>query len=74
MIKNILTLIVTIEVLFGGTYTTEQASNHIGERATVCGLVTGGYYAKSTRGKPTFINLNGRYPNQKFTILNMGRK
>jgi hypothetical protein len=72
MKKMILTLTVATGFLFGGNYSTAQASNHIGEKGTVCGVVTGGYYAKSTRGKPTFINLDGRYPNHKFTILIWG--
>jgi len=72
MTKTILTLMLTTGFLFGGTYTTSQASSHIGERGTVCGVVSGGYYAKSTKGTPTFINLDGRYPNHKFTILIWG--
>jgi len=72
MKKIILTLMLTMGFLLGGTYTTSQASSHIGERGTVCGVVSGGYYAKSTKGKPTFINLDGRYPNHQFTIVIWG--
>ncbi len=59
-------------LLFGGNYTTNEASNHIGENSTVCGTVSSGHYARSTRGKPTFINLDGSYPNQTFTIVIWG--
>ena len=59
-------------LLFGSTYTTNVAGSHIGEHATVCGIVSGGHYAKSSRGKPTFINLDGAYPNQNFTIVIWG--
>ena len=59
-------------LLFGQTYSTSQAAAHIGEYATVCGVVSGGYYAKSSRGKPTFINLDGKYPNQAFTVVIWG--
>ena len=72
MNKILLTLILATGLLFGGSYTTDQAANHVGENGTVCGIVTGGKYAKSSRGKPTFINLDGRYPYQKFTILIWG--
>ncbi len=59
-------------VVYGAAYTTEEASGHIGENATVCGIVSSGYYARSSRGKPTFINLDGRYPNQAFTVVIWG--
>lgn len=59
--------------LFGGNYTTNEASSHIGENATVCGMVSGGHYAKTSNGQPTFINLDGRYPNQNFTIFILGK-
>ena len=56
--------------LFGkSSFTAEQAGVHIGETTTVCGKVTGAHYAKKSKGKPTFINLDGRYPNHIFTIL-----
>ena len=71
--KQILLIsILATGLLFGGSNTTDQASNHVGENATVCGIVTGGKYAKSSRSKPTFINLDGRYPHHKFTILIWG--
>ena len=73
MKKVLLSLLVSTGVILGNTYTTDQARAHIGEQATVCGVVSGGYYAKSTRGKPTFINLDGKYPHQNFTILIWGR-
>ena len=59
-------------LLFGGTYTTTEAANHMGENATICGIVSGGYYGKSLKGKPTFINLDGAYPNHVFTIVIWG--
>jgi len=73
MKKAIMSLMVATGFLLGGTYTTDQSRSHVGERATVCGVVTGGYYARSTRGKPTFLNLDGRYPQHKFTILIWGK-
>lgn len=49
-----------------------EAKNHISQNATVCGNITGERTASSSRGQPTFINLDGRYPNQIFTILIWG--
>jgi len=60
-------------LVFGSNYTTKEASRHIGEKATVCGMVSGGYYATRSTGQPTFINLDGRYPNQNFTIFILGK-
>jgi len=54
------------------TLTAAQAKSHIGESATVCGKVAGGRTATSSRGEPTFINLDAAYPNQVFTILVWG--
>jgi hypothetical protein len=52
--------------------TTVEAKDHIGEQATVCGKVTSTRYAATTRGKPTFINLDKPYPNPVFTVLIWG--
>jgi hypothetical protein len=52
--------------------TTAEAKDHIGEQATVCGKVASTRYAATSRGKPTFINLDKPYPNPVFTILIWG--
>jgi DNA/RNA endonuclease YhcR with UshA esterase domain len=49
-----------------------DAKNHVGDRATVCGEVASTHYAVSSRGSPTFINLDKPYPNQIFTVLIWG--
>jgi hypothetical protein len=54
------------------TLTTTQAKAHEGENATVCGVVAGERTATSSRGVPTFINLDSAYPKQVFTILIWG--
>jgi hypothetical protein len=48
--------------------TVADAKNHDGEQATVCGKVTSERSATSSRGEPTFINLDSAYPIQVFTI------
>jgi hypothetical protein len=49
-----------------------QANSYVGQVATVCGKVTGVHQAMRSKGQPTFINLDGAYPNQIFTILIWG--
>jgi DNA/RNA endonuclease YhcR with UshA esterase domain len=49
-----------------------EARDHIGEIATVCGDVVSTHYAVSTKGQPTFLNLDKPYPNQIFTVLIWG--
>jgi hypothetical protein len=52
--------------------TAVEAKDHIGEQATVCGKVVSARYAATTRGKPTFLNLDKPYPNPLFAILIWG--
>jgi micrococcal nuclease len=52
--------------------TAAEAKDHIGEKATVCGKVASTRYATTTRGKPTFLNLDKPYPSQVFTVLIWG--
>ena len=54
------------------TISAAQAKAHKGENATVCGKVASERTATSSRGEPTFINLDAAYPNQVFTILVWG--
>jgi len=49
-----------------------EAKDHIGENTTVCGEVVSTRYAGSTKGQPTFLNLDRPYPNQIFTIVIWG--
>lgn len=51
------------------TLSPSEASQHVGENATVCGVVAGVHTAMRSRGRPTFVNLDKPYPNQVFTIL-----
>lgn len=49
-----------------------EAKEHYGESATVCGEVVSGRYAQSSKGQPTFLNLDQAYPNQVFTVVIWG--
>lgn len=54
------------------TISAADASQHVGQHETVCGEIVGEHTAASSRGTPTFINLDKPYPNQVFTILIWG--
>ena len=71
---NVLLFVLSIALLsaVAQTITAADAKNHVGEKATVCGKVADERTATSSRGEPTFINLDLTYPNQVFTILIWG--
>ena len=69
MKRILMLLLLSVGLLTAGNYSTSEAAAHVGERATVCGTVYGGYYAKSSRSSPTFLNLDGNYPHQRFTLV-----
>ena len=55
-----------------GPISAASAIHYVGTQQTVCGTVANSKYAKSSRGKPTFLNLDQPYPNHIFTILIWG--
>jgi DNA/RNA endonuclease YhcR with UshA esterase domain len=52
--------------------TANEAKEHFGETATVCGAVVSARYADATKGQPTFLNLDKPYPSQVFTVVIWG--
>lgn len=52
--------------------TPRGAKSHVGERATVCGVVASTHYADRSKGQPTFLNLDEPYPRQIFTVVIWG--
>jgi len=67
-----LTLLLFSVVAFASTFSTSEAAKHVGENATVCGIAASVHTATSSKGSPTFVNLDKPYPNQVFTILVWG--
>ncbi len=49
-----------------------DASQHVGQFATVCGDVVGKHTAEGSNGKPTFVNFDRPFPNPSFTVLIWG--
>jgi hypothetical protein len=73
--SRIVSLIILLCASFawaGSTLTTTEAVRHIGERATVCGDVASEHTATTSRGTPTFVDLDKPYPYQVFTVLVWG--
>jgi hypothetical protein len=50
----------------------EEAATHVGENATVCGLVSSARYAAQATAAPTFLDFGRAYPNQSFTAIIFG--
>jgi len=73
MFDKILILIITLSIsLYSAEYTAFMAKNHVGEKATICGKVASTHYAKSSKGEPTFLNLEEAYPDHIFTLVIWG--
>src|SRR5580704_17347381 len=51
----------------------DAAASHVGESATVCGLVASATYAARSNAQPTFLNIGKPYPDQIFTVVIFGR-
>ena len=49
-----------------------DAAGHVGQQATICGLVASAKYSPRSKGAPTFLNLDKPYPDQIFTVLIWG--
>ena len=50
----------------------EEAGSHVGENATVCGVVASATYAAQAPMAPTFLDLGKPYPNQVFSLIIFG--
>jgi DNA/RNA endonuclease YhcR with UshA esterase domain len=69
----VLCILLTASVVFSAnTITPEDAINHIGQQATVCGNVASAKYSTRSNRQPTFLNLNRPYPHHIFTALIWG--
>lgn len=50
----------------------DQAGDHVGEVALVCGVVADTHYAQTSTGRPTYINFDEPFPNAPFTAVIWG--
>jgi len=68
----LLLLIPKLSYAQDGHISPEEARKFINQFKTVCGLVVSTAYASSSKGSPTFLNLNKPYPKQIFTVVIWG--
>ena len=47
----------------------EEVAAHIGEKATVCGVVASAEYGANEQGQPTLLDLGKPHPNAMFTAV-----
>ena len=51
----------------------DQAKDFVGEVKTVCGLVKSAFFAESSEGQPTFLNIGKDYPDPaRFSVIIWG--
>lgn len=58
-----------VPALPNGAITAAAAAKRVNKVAIVCGKVASATYAKTTKGKPTFLNLDKPFPKAIFTIV-----
>ena len=49
--------------------TTAQAREHDGDHVTICGTVKNEHTAESSKGKPTFIDIDSSFPEPVFVVV-----
>ncbi len=49
-----------------------EAAKHLGDTATVCGVVASGKYDADLKSQPTFLDFEKPYPDQVFTAVIFG--
>ncbi len=55
-----------------GRYNTEEARNQIGKNCKICGTVVSVKYAEKSKGAPTHLNLDKKFPNSVFSVTIWG--
>jgi DNA/RNA endonuclease YhcR with UshA esterase domain len=50
----------------------ENAASHVGQTATICGVVASAKYASNSRAQPTFLDMGQPYPKEAFTAVIWG--
>jgi DNA/RNA endonuclease YhcR with UshA esterase domain len=72
LLAGLLSTVMSIDVAWSQQakgISASEASNHVGDNVTVCGVVASATYATRSKGKPTFLNLDKAYPNHIFTAV-----
>jgi len=72
----VMAAVVGIEVVEGQTsdeLAAAEAAEHVGEEATVCGLVVHTVFVEADRRQPTYLNFGKPWPDQEFAVVIRGR-
>ena len=57
---------------FSQSISASEATNFIGKQKTVCAYVASAKFAVKSRGQPTFLDMDNKYPDQLLTIVIWG--
>ncbi len=69
IILLIFSLTISFSTLAQQEIKVEDAINYVGDSVKICSQVYGGKYLSDLKGKPTFLNFGGNYPNAPMTIV-----
>jgi len=50
-----------------------EATDHAGEYAMVCGVIASAKYLQNSRGAPTYLNFDKPYPDSEFSAVIFGK-
>ena len=73
--KNIITLIIcclSLSALGQTEIKLDEVQNHIGDSVKLRGKIYSGKYLESAKDTPTFLDVGGKYPNAKLTLVILG--
>ena len=69
---TVMVIIVCPVMSYAASLGPDEAASHIGENATVCGVVASATYAAQAMAAPTFLDLGKPYPNHIFSAVILG--
>ena len=59
----------TITAIAQTHITLAEVKDHVNDSVTVTAKIFGGKYLNSVKGRPTFLNVGGNYPNAPLTLV-----
>jgi DNA/RNA endonuclease YhcR with UshA esterase domain len=66
------TLLLSASLACAAALNAEDAAGHVGETATICGVVASAKFAPGSRSQPTFLDFGKPYPDAAFTAVIFG--
>jgi DNA/RNA endonuclease YhcR with UshA esterase domain len=65
-------LVLLVAPADAATVSPDDTAGHVGETATVCGVVASAEFSAASRSQPTFLDMERPYPNLPFTAVIFG--